>query len=398
MYNFEDGSELTLDTETTDTMKKAFAVVLSASMVMEMFIPALADTTVENGSGDTDVTALIYSLDIDKVVVASAYEVAFNPEELTITTGTGDTSTDQILSRNFGIINQSSKAKIVTISLNVANQNTDAPIQFVGSAADIASADMNDYAIYLEAVPADTTEVKGGITPASADKTTAAADLKNVTMTKATTAAVPLSAEDNELQFVRGKATYTPIRGSEVTLGTSTGNNVASNYELTGLAASGKEITAFTLTGSMNKTAEWHKLTAGIKITPTYTLETMVDSTETSKVISGTGVIYDSLVPRFVSSDVGEITYTKGSGDDALVKIKSITMLGKDGAMEFDGYHTLGSAWAVAQNDEANGVINFDTKYIAAFAKDFPDNTTKAATVTYETADGTEKTATVQLL
>ena len=192
-------------------MKKVFAVALSASMVVGMSVTALADTTVDGGTGGVDVP--IYSLDIDKVVVPTTYEVAFNPGGLEITTGTGTTSTDQILSRNFGIINQSSKAKVVTVGLNIKDENTDSPIKFVGSAAEIASADMNDYAIYLEAVPADATEVKVGDTPASADDTTAAADLKNVTMTKATAAAVPLSAGDNELQFVLGKATYEPISG-----------------------------------------------------------------------------------------------------------------------------------------------------------------------------------------
>lgn len=378
-------------------MKKVFAVVLSASMVMGLAVPAMADTTVDNGSGDSDVTAPIYSLDIDKVVVPSAYEVAFNPGELTITTGTSATSTDQILSRNFGIINQSSKAKIVTVGLNVEDQNTDSPIKFVGSAADIASAEMNDYAIYLEAVPADATEVQVGTTPAAADETTGAADLKNVEMTKATAAAVPLSAGDNELQFVLGKATYTPKSSSEVTLGTSTGNDVASNYELTGLAADGKGITAFTLTGSMNKTAEWHKLTSGIKITPTYTLKTVADDAVTGMVKSGTGAVYENPAPQFTSNEVGKITYTKGSGDEALASITSITMLGKDGTTAYDGMIAFAGVWGAADNDTTNGVITFDSKYIAAFVKDFPNDVTKVATVTYELADGTEKTAKVQL-
>lgn len=380
-------------------MKKAFAVALSAAMVMGMSVPALAETEVDNGSGDSDVTAPIYSLDIDKVVVPSAYEVAFNPGELEITTGTGTTSQDQILSRNFGIINQSSKAKVVTVSLNVEDLNKDADnndkIKFVGSSAEIGSAAMDDYAVYLEAVPADATEVQVGTTPASADETTTAADLGNVTMTGATGASVPLGAGDNELQFVLGKATYTPISGSEVTLGTNTGNDVASNYELTGLAADGKGITAFTLTGSMNKTAEWHKLTGGIKITPTYTLETVAD-TAVSNVKSGTGAVYANPIPQFISNSVGQINYTTGSGDDALATIKSITMIG-GGNRPYDGMTALSGAWGAASNDETNKVITFDRNYIAAFVRDFPNDDTKEATVTYETSGGEEKTVTVQL-
>lgn len=377
-------------------MKKAFAVALSAAMVMGMSVPVLAATEVEGGTSGVDVP--IYSLDIDKVVVPTTYEVAFNPGGLTIKTGTGasDTSTDQILSRNFGIINQSSKAKVVTVSLNIEDQNTDSPIKFVGSAADVTSAEMNDYAIYLEAVPADSTEVKVGDTPAAADATTTADKLKNVTMTKSTSVTVPLSAGANEIQFILGKATYSPKSGSDVTLGTTTGNDVASNYELTALAAGGKGITAFTLTGSMKETAEWHKLTDGIQITPTYTLKTVADDAVANMVESGTGAVYANPVPRFTSRSVGEITYTAGSGDDALASITSITMVGA-GDKNYDGMVALSGAWRAATHDATNRVITFDAGYISAFAKDFPDADTKEATVTYVTSGGTEKTETVQL-
>lgn len=384
-------------------MKKAFAFAVSAAMVAGMSVPALADTTVDNGGSTTsDVTAPIYSLDIDKVVVPSAYQVAFNPGELTVTTGTGSTSTDQILSRNFGIINQSSKAKIVTVSLNVEDLNKDADnndkIKFVGSSAEIGSAAMDDYAVYLEAVPADATEVTVGTTPASADENTAAADLGNVNMTGATGASVPLSAGDNELQFVLGKATYTPIKDSEVTLGTSGDNNVASNYELTGLAADGKGITAFTLTGSMNKTAEWHKLTEGIKITPTYTLETVADealAADSGLVKSGTGAVYESPVVQFTSKAVGKIRYTKGTGDDALKSISKVEMTLPNGGV-FDGYNRAANGrWDAAT--DVNGVITFHEVYFKTYQDALPNDTTLAAKVTYTTEGGETKTATVDV-
>lgn len=374
--------------------KKGFAVVLSASMVMGLAVPAMAATEVENGSGDADVTAPIYSLDIDKVVVPSTYEVAFNPGELTITTGTGTTSTDQILSRNFGIINQSSKAKVVTVGLDIEDQNTDSPIKFVGSAADIASAGMDDYAIYLEAVPADATEVQVGTSPAAADESTTAADLKDVSMTKATAAAVPLGAGENELQFVLGKATYTPKSGSEVELGTTTGNDVANNYNLTGLAADGKGITAFTLTGSMNKTAEWHKLTSGIKITPTYTLKTVTDDAVTGMVKSGTGAVYENPVPQFSSNAVGKITYTKGSGDDALKAVTSVEMLMPTGK-SFDGYVASVGKWSAATDE--NGIITLQAAYLKFYQDAYADAETHEATVTYTTESDEVKTATVDV-
>lgn len=310
---------------------------------------------------------------------------------MTITTGTGTTSTDQILSRNFGIINQSSKAKVVTVGLNIEDLNTDSPIKFVGSADDVDKADMNDFAIYLEAVPADTTEVQVGDTPASADETTAAA-LKNVTMTKATTKAIPLEAGDNELQFILGKGTYSPKAGSDVTLGTTTGNDVASNYELTALAADGKGITAFTLTGSMKETAEWHKLTDGIKITPTYTSETVADDALTTMVETGTGAVYANPVPRFTSRAVGKIAYTTGSGDDALKSISKVEMTMPDG-ITYDGYNALSGAWTAAE--DASGIITLQESFLKYYQDALPDDTTREATITYTTATDEVVTATV---
>lgn len=373
-------------------MKKAFAVALSAAMVMGMSVPILAATEVDGGTSGVDVP--IYSLDIDKVVVPTTYEVAFNPGGLTIKTGTGasDTSTAQILSRNFGIINQSSKAKVVTVSLNIEDQNTDSPIKFVGSAVDVTSAEMNDYAIYLEAVPADGTEVKVGDTPAAADATTTADKLKNVTMTKSTSVTVPLSAGVNEIQFILGKATYSPKSGSDVTLGTTTGNDVASNYELTALAAGGKGITAFTLTGSMKETAEWHKLTNGIQITPTYTLKTVADDAVTNMVESGTGAVYANPVPQFSSRSVGVITYTTGSGDNALTAVTKVEMAMPDGIV-YDGYTALSGAWAAATT--ANNTITLQDSFLKYYQDALPDDTTREATVTYTTANDEVKTATV---
>lgn len=369
-------------------LKKVLAVTLSAAMVMGMSVPVMAADTsdVIGANGDTGAaTAPIYSLDVVKVVVPSTYEVAFNPGGLTVTTGTSTTSEDQILSRNFGIINRSSKAKVVTVGLNIADQNgDDSPIQFVGSAADVGSAAADEYAIYLEAVPANATEVQVGDTPAAADETTGADDLINVTMTEATGASVPLSAGDNELQFVLGKATYTPIGGSEVTLGSTSSNDVESNYEITGLAEDGKGITAFTLTGSMKNTAEWHTLSAGIKITPTYTMETIADDAVTGttpSIKTGTGAVYENPIPQFkTGSAVGTIQYTTGTGDNMVKTIKSITMVSA-GGKALDIYNALSGSWAAAT--EANGIITIDPKCISGFAKALPNDDDRDVTVTY---------------
>ena len=83
-------------------MKKMFALTLGATMAMGTAMPVMAS--------DPTVTAPIYSFEKIDVVVPTTYKVAFNPEGLTVKTddSTG-TSTDQILSKNYGILNKSNK-------------------------------------------------------------------------------------------------------------------------------------------------------------------------------------------------------------------------------------------------------------------------------------------------
>ncbi len=310
-------------------MKKMAAGLLSGCMLMGSAMTALA--------ADGEINAPIYSFDVVDVIVPTTYAVAFNPEGLQVESG-GTTVTDQILSKNFGIINKSNKDKLITVSLTVEDENANSGITFVDSASDVDNAADGEYKIHLTLIPADATEVKVGETPAIADKDTTAAELGAVSMTKAAdSTAVTLKAGANKVGFKLDKATYAPKQGSEVTLGTTDANNVAANYEIASLATGGKGITAFTFSGKMNEKADWFKLTEGIKITPVYSSKTVPTGTS---VLTGTGamVTLTGTAPSVTTTDFNimekdkdvELTVNLGSGDFAATTVKSVTWTGTE--------------------------------------------------------------------
>lgn len=302
-------------------MKKVLALSLSATMAMGIAMPVMA-------ADPPAVTAPIYSFETIDVVVPTTYKVAFNPEGLTVKTGDSATSTDQILSKSYGILNKSNKDMLCTVALKVEDKNTgDNKVTFVDSAADVTNAKDGEYKIYLSAVPADATEVQVGSTPASADKDTAAAALDDVTMAGAASQAVALKAGDNKLAFKLDKAEYEAKSGSEVTLGTTNTNNVATNYQIKAVATGGKGITAFTFSGSMNAKADWTKLTSGIEITPVYTSKV---ATSADTVITGTGAMV-KVGPQVSVSSTGLITMT---GFTSTKNYKSATLTNGNGTYD----------------------------------------------------------------
>lgn len=241
-------------------MKRALAFALSASMVMGMSMTSFASDQ------EVSVDAPIYAYDVTNVIVPTNFLVAFNPNGLDVDKDGGTTIVqDQIVSKNYGIINKSTKDKVITVTLNVEDLN-EGQITFAEDPADVTNAAANDYVVNLTVVPADATEVKVGSTPAAADLTTTGADLADATMTSAASAARTLVAGENDVDFLLEKASY---QGT-IDLSGATGNNVADQFTIQSLAANGKGITAFTFGGTMNANADWTKLTKGIRITAVY--------------------------------------------------------------------------------------------------------------------------------
>lgn len=360
-------------------MKKALAVAMSAVMAAGMSLTAFA------AEQKVSVDAPIYAYDITNVVVPTNFVVAFNPNGLDVEKESGTVVQDQIVSKNYGIINKSTKDKIITVTLDVEDLNED-KIQFVADATDASAVAADDYAVTLQVVPAnDTAEVKVGSN--SADLNTTGADLANVVMTGATSNAKTLAAGENDVDFLLTKADYT----GKIDLNTATENNVTSDFTLSALAAGGKGITAFTFSGTMNASADWTQLTKGIRITAVYGSE---NAPSGATAVTNTGALYDNPNPVFkTGKDVGTIKYKVGTGTDALASITKIEM-DYTGVL-FDIYNERPGDWTAATDE--NGLVTIGAGAIAIYAGYYTSDETREVIITYETVNGDTKTATVDV-
>lgn len=320
------------------SMKKVLAAVLSTTMVMGMSMTVLAadgeitSTSPTNPATGGSITAPIFSYDITHVVVPTSYGVAFNPDRLDITVSTATTpavtTTSTVASKNYGIINKSSKDKLVKVGLSVSSTEPNESVTFVSSRdAATTDAEKGEYKIYLEVVPADTTAVQiyDSGTAKAPTTTTQPSSLAHVSMTKSTSATVPMGLGDNEVAFKLGKATYALKKDGSLNLeGGVTDNDVKDLYKVTDLDANAG-VTGFTFDGAMNSNADWTKVTGKVEITPTYTIETTDNTVE---VLAGTGAMA-KLGPQVTVSPTGLITV---SGMTADKKFKSMTITNKNAA------------------------------------------------------------------
>lgn len=344
------------------SMKKVLAAALSTTMVMGMSMTALASGTI-TGTTPTkpvaggSITAPIYSYDTTNVVVPTSYGVAFNPDGLNITVSTQPavTTTSTIASKNYGIINKSSKDKLVKVGFNITSTEPTESVTFVDTKdAATTDAEKGEYKIYLEVVPADTTDVQiydASGNPEAPTTQTAPSSLAHVKMDKATST-VPMRLGDNEVAFKLGKATYALKGGSLDLEGTLTDNDVSTLYEPKTLDTSAG-VTGFTFDGAMNSNADWTKVSGKIEITPTYTVET-TDNTVT--VLNGTGAM-TKVGPQITLSTAGKVNITNLDG--TLYSSMSLNdgtkdwplVSGKDGTWNWDDAvdgvkeFTLGSNW-----------------------------------------------------
>lgn len=262
-------------------------------------------------SSAVEIMVPIYNYDVVNIVVPAKYAVALNPYALAVKTGEDELSTDQVISRKYGILNKSSTDKIVRIDLEVEDLNG-GKIVFVDSPEEAREADEDTYAVYLAAVPADNTGIR--INGENADCDTTAAELSDVEMNGAMDSALALKEGDNTLAFKLSKAVYDFEEGSELILDEDDDwildeddEWLLDDYEeeqlldedesgagilrLMDLAAGEGGITAFTFTGVMNPKADWGKLLYGIKISAVYTYET---ATGEEVIVEGTGALIES--------------------------------------------------------------------------------------------------------
>lgn len=252
------------------------------------------DTEVSSGdaefsSEDTETSSLldikvpIYDYDILNVLVPTSYAVAFNPYGLNIRVGEDKFINRQVISRNYGIVNESTRDKLVTVVLTVEDLN-EGQITFVDSAEAARNADEETFAIYLALVPADDGEIMmGNRIP---DKDITAEDLTDISMGWSTENAVTLLAGENQVTFKLSGAVYGFLDGSEPEF--EDDSSQTDSFQLMELAPDGTGVTAFTFDGVMNPYADWTKLQRGIRISVVYTYENV---TGTETIVEGTGAM-----------------------------------------------------------------------------------------------------------
>ena len=199
----EDDSEEKVDV-TEDTEEKEEVDADKVPVEQKESEAVIDDSEIVEASA-VEMAVPIYNYEIDNVIVPTTYAMSLNPYELPIEVGEGNVSTEQVVSRQYGIINKSSTDKIVRITFLVEDLNGD-KITFVDSADEAKNADEDTYAVYLTLIPADEGEVKVG--GKDIDKDTSAAELSNVEMSGAEKQAIALHSGENSITFKLSKATY----------------------------------------------------------------------------------------------------------------------------------------------------------------------------------------------
>ena len=225
----------------------------------------------------------IYAYDILNVLVPTSYAVAFNPYGLNVNVGEDEFYNGQVISRNYGIVNESTRDKLVTITITVEDLN-DGQITFMDSAEAARNADAETFAIYLALVPADDGEVM--VNNQNLDKDITAEILTDVSMGQSAENAVPLLAGENQVTFKLSGAVYDFLDGDG--LSPDNGGSGDDSFQLMELAADGTGVTAFTFDGAMNPDADWTKLQRGIRISVVYTYE---NAAGTETIVEGTGAM-----------------------------------------------------------------------------------------------------------
>ena len=225
----------------------------------------------------------IHDYDVLNVLVPTSYSVAFNPYGLNVSVGEGRFYNGQVISRNYGIVNESTRDKLVTVAITVEDLN-DGQITFVDSAEAARNADEETFAIYLALVPADDREIM--VNNRRLDQDITAGVLADVSMGKSAENAVTLLAGENQVTFMLSGAMYGFLDGNGS--GLNDGESQADSFQLMKLAAGGNGVTAFTFDGAMNPDADWTKLQRGIRISVVYTYE---NASGTETIVEGTGAM-----------------------------------------------------------------------------------------------------------
>lgn len=444
--------------------KKVLSVTMSVVMLGSQAMPALADTTPTTSGG----TANILDYAVESVVVPTTLKIALNPNGYDITTkyveatsyaanttyytesggtytkavvadatafGSGGpyytavTSTDQVVSLNYGIANKSTAAKNVKIDFAVTyTPNADKKaIEFVDSAAKAQAYDettnangakAGEHKMYLAVASADdlptaNTYKKTADTTVDSSKTyytksgavytkvTSAADanlgtyyeatttigteitaaeLSDVIMDKATVGSQAFAKgssnqADASIAYSLGEATYGLKDGETIDFDT-TSTDLNTKLEMSTLGG----VAGFTLTGAVNANADWTEADAtAITITPTYAItnatgsEAAVDSGAYNQVNLGPALAQTSYT---VDASNSAITVTVNNlGDET---ISSVVNTDGNANLISNKFATINGA-----------TVTISSTYVGYFASGY------VAPIKITTSGGTELTFTI---
>lgn len=329
------------------TFKTVAAIALSATMAFASYVPTFAANT---GTG----TGAVYAFAVEQYVVPTTLAFALNPQKLAVVPrADAEAIYDQVIARPVGMINKSTRDKVISIELELSTTATeDSKLTFVDSADDV-DGDTDEFNIYLAVSPAASAVTKLGDGSTDIGETTAAEDLADVTMTAAEGKDVVLATGTNDLAFKLGKATYALKDGEEIALGTDNDNDVKDKFKLTALGG----VSAFTLTGALNKNAYWEKNTEKIKIDLTYEIK---ETSDEDVVITGThAMIATAAAPSAAATQAvleagedAEVVVNLGSGAKAATEVIGFTVkstnrdwLAEGGVTYDDGKVTIPAAY-----------------------------------------------------
>lgn len=374
-----------------ERMKKVMALTMASAMMLGGTMTTLAAEG--DSSANAEVDAPIYSYDVLNVIVPTTLTAALNPEEYDITVGdnagTPITDDSKVVSLNYGIVNLSTKDKVVEVDITATDSND--MITFVGAAADLETAEADDFAMLLNVVPGAVTKGADGAALAvsydtSTDTATSnvnATNLANVEMTEDATKAVAVADGSAKIGFKLAAATY--VQDGELEVGvtgeTLSATDLASIFKVSGINAT-NGVAGFTLDGDMAE-ADWSTLSGStVNIGVVYTFSDVSDALADADY----GVVTLVSPADFACTEIGKIDVTVGSGDDAFASLVSVTAPWN------------GSPYAITDKctvSEDKTTITIDTSCLAGWAGKSENPT---ATITYTTVGGDTKTDTVTLL
>jgi hypothetical protein len=283
-------------------IKKFIAVLCSATMIVAAPLTAFASAPSSTaGAGN------MFAYDFETVTVPTSIKLAFNPQGLPVTIGgTAEapvTTTDKIVSLNYGIANKASTDKKIIVKFAANAVATDADdeteIEFVDASTKAQAksdsnsngAEKDEHKIFLYVTPAtaqptlnDGNSTAFAVTTGEGGAKTenaSAANLANVAMTAAAEAKGIAFAGGTKndafanIGFALDKSTYALKAGESIGFET-TQAEIADKLELSAFGTT--SISGFTFKGEMNQNTVWTEANiSSISITPTYVIEAKGD-------------------------------------------------------------------------------------------------------------------------